>query len=289
MWRVRIQGWSEELVMLAILSLACVACGDDDESSTDEEREAGPRDHTDAGRMRGDAGLPFDAGIPGVSLDASVPFDAWAQGSVEPLPPLDLVPLVEGSIGTACALDDECDAGSCLLAEPITNTPYPGGYCTGPCSQDVDCSERGLCVPGFRGRTGSCALRCESDADCGRDGYRCRVVGDAGRCAPGPRPLPDHAVGRACASDDDCGGGEMTCATMLRSVAAPAGYCSQSCAIDDDCGADGVCINGLSVVTLPTGLCYQACRPPNRCRAGYECRSLSGNPDGPGVCAPLAD
>jgi hypothetical protein len=81
----------------------------------------------------------------------------------------------------------------------------------------------------------------------------------------------------------------MTCATMLGGVAAPAGYCSQACAIDEDCGAGGRCINGLSLVTLPTGVCYQACIVPDRCRASYECRSLTGRADGAGVCAPLAN
>jgi hypothetical protein len=81
----------------------------------------------------------------------------------------------------------------------------------------------------------------------------------------------------------------MTCTTTLGAVAAPGGYCSQSCAIDEDCGAGGRCINGLSLVTLPTGLCYQGCVVPERCRPGYECRSLSGQSDGPGVCTPLAE
>jgi hypothetical protein len=263
--------WRNGVVLLAGL-LACAACGDDDEPAS----------------SRSDAGMRRDAAARGGPSDAGAAFDAREPSPIEPLPPLDLVPPDPGSIGAACAQGDECDAGSCRLAEPITSTPYPGGYCTGPCNADVDCSASGLCVPGFRGRMGSCARRCTRDEECGRDGYRCRVVSDAGRCTPGPRPLPDHAVGRACAHDDDCGGGPMTCASALGAVAAPDGYCSQACAIDEDCGAGGRCINGLSLVTLPTGVCYRACVVPEPCRAGYECRSLSGASDGPGVCAPLA-
>ena len=272
---VRRQGRPGCSVLFAILSFACAACADDDdESSARDERDAGKR---------------LDAGVPGSSPMMDVPIDASVQGPVEALPPLELMPLADASVGAACVRDDDCAAGRCLVAEPITNTPYPGGYCTGSCDEDLDCSERGLCVPGFRGRTGSCALRCDSDEACGRVGYRCRVASDAGRCAPGPRPLPDQAVGRACAAEDDCGGEAMTCATMLGGVAAPAGYCSQACAIDEDCGSGGRCINGLSLVTLPTGVCYQACVVPDGCRASYECRSLTGRADGPGVCAPLAN
>ena len=47
------------------------------------------------------------------------------------------------------------------------------------------------------------ALRCADDVECGRDGYRCRVIDGVGRCAPGPKPLPDHVAGNAWASDDD--------------------------------------------------------------------------------------
>ena len=204
----------------------------------------------------------------------------------EPTPDTDK--LADGIVGSACSGDANCGGGQCLLSENITSTTYPGGYCTGRCVDDSDCGARGLCTPGFLGSIGSCALRCDNDADCGRDGYRCRVIDGVGRCAPGPKPLPDHVVGNACANDGDCGGGAMTCADPLGSLDAPGGYCSQACAIDDDCGAGGTCISGIGIVTLSTGICLKSCAPPGGCRDGYVCRSLSGaaSSDNRGVCMP---
>lgn len=263
-----------------LLCLLLAGCGDDDEMADGNPtgRYASPRDagrHEDSAARVGastseDAGSPTDAAPPMIE-----PIDAG------PPPP----PLAAGVIGAACGLDGDCAQGRCQLAERITSTPYPGGYCTGPCSTDAECTTEGLCVPGFRGATGSCARRCERDYDCGREGYRCRVIGDAGRCAPGPRPLPDHAAGAACASDMDCGGGAGTCSATLAGHDAPGGYCTQPCSIDGDCGDGGVCINGIMVPTLPTGVCYSACASPADCRAGFECRPLSGTPGDRGVCA----
>jgi hypothetical protein len=74
---------------------------------------------------------------------------------------------------------------------------------------------------------------------------------------------------------------------MIGALAAPGGYCSQSCAIDADCGAAGKCVNGINIVTINSGICYRSCDTNSDCRADYECRSFSGSSGGPGVCVPL--
>lgn len=204
----------------------------------------------------------------------------------EPTPKTDK--LADGVVGSACNVDGDCAGGRCGLSEPITSTPFPGGYCTGDCLEDADCGARGYCVPGFLGAAvGSCSLRCSNDADCGRDDYRCRTASGVSYCVPGPKPLPDGLVGNPCGSDADCGGGAMTCGATVGGVPAPLGYCSESCSIDPDCGAGGMCINGIMSV-LSTGICYKSCVPPAGCRDGYACESLSGSPTDPqGVCAPI--
>ena len=173
------------------------------------------------------------------------------------------------------------------MKEPITGTPFPGGYCTGNCLDDADCGARGYCVPGFLGRIpGSCTLRCANDDDCGRDGYRCRATSSASYCVAGPKALPDNVAGNACKSDADCGGGSMTCAMAVGPTPAPLGYCTDICSIDTDCGVGGICINGIMTV-LSTGMCYKSCVPPGGCRDAYTCRAISGGSAEPhGACVP---
>jgi hypothetical protein len=198
--------------------------------------------------------------------------------------------LADGVVGNACAADTDCGSGSCLTTIPVVNTSYPNGYCTGRCSTDEACGASGVCVPGLFGSAGSCFRRCDEANGCEREGYRCRVVSNVGRCVAAPPPLPDHVAGNACTDDVDCGGGAMSCTAMLGSVPAPGGYCSQACAISDDCGAGGTCVNGISIVTISSGRCVKSCSAPTDCRSGYECKSFSGvDSGGPGACTPLGE
>jgi hypothetical protein len=194
--------------------------------------------------------------------------------------------LADGVLGSSCNGDSDCGAGHCITKDAIAATPYPGGYCSESCSSDAQCGALGSCAAGFLGNPGNCFLRCDTDSDC-RDGYRCREVSGVGRCIPGAKPLPDHSVGQACNADSDCGGVANSCAAKLTKVAAPGGYCSETCAANDDCGADGVCISGINIITLSIGTCYRACNAMSDCRDGYLCHSLTngGNLDN-AVCAP---
>lgn len=288
--------WTVVRACLGLLWLA--GCGTNHVAKVDAgKHDAGS--HADSG-ARGDAGR-FDAAAPPSSEDAEQagcagPDDCAAglaclgtvpgrPGRCGPRPPTDQ--LGDGVVGSPCATDPDCGAGRCMVAERITSAPFPDGYCTGRCVEDSQCGDRGLCAPGFLGAAGSCYLRCETDADCGRDGYRCRMSSGANACLPGPKPLPDGVVGNPCVGDADCGGAPNTCAQTLLSVDAPGGYCSQSCAFDADCGAGGTCISGVNSINLALGTCYRSCMPPGGCRDAYLCRSLTGSPtDSRGACAP---
>lgn len=201
--------------------------------------------------------------------------------------------LADGRVGRACRSASDCGGGSCMTTIPIANTPYPDGYCTGQCNRDEECGERGVCVPGLFGRAGSCYLGCDDAHPCEREGYRCRVVSNVGRCIAAPPPLPDGRAGSACASDSDCGGAAMSCNTSLGSTPAPGGYCSVACAVSEDCGKGGVCINGISIVTIASGRCLKACTSASECREGYECAPFGGpSSGGDGACtvvSPSAD
>jgi hypothetical protein len=255
-------------VVLLTLSNS-LACGDDDQSTSDAGKSDAGKTQSDAGKSDASKTQPEE--------------DGGSMGMPE-------TRLADGIVGSACTAASDCGSGSCLQTIPVVNTSYPGGYCTGVCRSDEACGANGLCVAGLRGAAGSCYLRCDEKTGCDRAGYRCRVVSNVGRCVAAPPALPDNVAGEACANDGDCGGGAMSCAATLGSNPAPGGYCSQSCAISADCGAGGICINGISIVTINSGRCLKSCSDQAECRAGYECRSFSGpSSGGPGACTPLPE
>jgi hypothetical protein len=262
--------WSPRSRVLA-LSIVCVAwsCGDAAGSSTQ------------SGLSGADAAVSgkVDAGKSSIPPAVSTTPSGSATGPK----------LADGIVGTACSGDSDCGSGTCMQTIPIVNTAYPGGYCTGSCYSDDQCGANAVCAPGILGRAGSCYLRCDAAAGCPREGYRCKVVSDVGRCIAAPQPLADHIAGSACTSDQDCGGGAMSCAAMLGANPAPDGYCTEACAIDEDCGAGGACINGISIVTIPSGRCVGACSSASDCREGYLCSPFGGPTGGPGACTPAAD
>lgn len=205
--------------------------------------------------------------------------------------------LDDGVVGDECTGTDDCPGGTCLTATPgiaggIGSVALPGGYCSGACTEAANCGEGGVCAPALVGSgAGTCYLGCSTDADCDRDGYRCRNLGTGTRaCSPAADPLPDDTVGDACSADEDCGGNEGSCVTELpgsglqgfiNPVAAPDGYCSQACMEPADCGQGGACV---------LGTCYLVCSDNGDCRDGYVCE-MRGGGGIPGtttamVCAP---
>lgn len=215
--------------------------------------------------------------LEGEGVDASA-----ASGTCQIAPETDSVD--DGVTGNACTQDSDCGGGRCMASDLLMTT-YPDGYCTGSCLANGDCGAGGVCATAFGGMAGTCYRGCEQDADCARDGYRCRGAafpqGGSMRCLPGADPLPDGVVGTACAQDADCGGSlgascRLTLPSTNGDVSAPAGYCSVSCVDDLDCGAGGSCIGSFGGITM--GTCYKVCTDEAECRDAYACEmpSLAG-------------
>jgi hypothetical protein len=70
-----------------------------------------------------------------------------------------------GAIGDACTSITECAGGT--RGRYLTNSWYPGGYCSLSCATDSECGSGAACY----GST--CVGTCTTDADCSRPGYRC--------------------------------------------------------------------------------------------------------------------
>jgi len=120
------------------------------------------------------------------------------------------------------------------------------------------------------------------------------------------------AVGAACTSDSECGGGDPWCSSGLYplatltddpglqsiGVALPGGYCSSqpSCSSNADCGEGGVCFQPLADVSASTlaslsnalpgidinifasyGACLAPCTDNSACREGYICATPIGS------------
>jgi hypothetical protein len=211
----------------------------------------------------------------------------------------------DGSVGKACKRDADCKGGRCLskLWDYGSGPSLPGGYCSGRCMTDDQCGAGAACMYGTPGPlTGSCRQSCTDDADCTRDGYRCRYMG----CEPGDDPLPDGRTGKACKSNSDCGAGIAECARDLpgdggysitrERFPAAGGYCTLQCLESSDCGAGGVCLTPMFGGTQVATLCYARCSSRDDCRDGYSCRvrdqnmTYSDDPEGggqsPTVCTP---
>jgi hypothetical protein len=122
------------------------------------------------------AGLQIPGNLPIPGLGGTQP------STCQPRP--DTVELPDGVVGKKCSSDKQCGPGTC--ADRLGGFTYggqtyggqtaPGGYCTGPCLQDSDCGENGVCVNllgGAGGQAGACYLNCDS---CTRKDYECGPV-----------------------------------------------------------------------------------------------------------------
>ncbi len=184
---------------------------------------------------------------------------------------------LSGGIGDSCQDATSCtQTGLC-----ISNSGWPGGYCSAPCPNgDGDCPDGTHC----EGSIDSCVQSCTDDSECNA-GYACFDFSDAagdprkdGRteCLPvgsGIRP-----TGAPCANISDCTGGPGTQCI----VAWPQGYCSSFCGVDADCDAGSHCdANGVA----DGGRCFKDCAADSDCRgAGYSC--FDQDNDGRKECAP---
>lgn len=119
------------------------------------------------------------------------------------------------------------------------------------------------------------------EAPRGGRGGRGGSAGSAG--AASIVPLPDHAAGKSCQADKDCGTG--TCLTALQgafgggAMEAPGGYCSAACMTNADCGEGGACSGafaGFGGVGATLGRCLKSCGSDAECREGYRCVNALG-------------
>ncbi len=170
--------------------------------------------------------------------------------------------------GTACAVNDDCQAGSwckqglCLPRAEVSLCPGgetsecpQGERCnrvTLVCEEDLGCSTSDDCSAGEICNTGSRACQ-----------PRCTVDTQADVCAAGQRCVAEKCV--QCATDAECGAG-LTCDT--------AGNCSAGsrCYTDRDCAVPLVCL-------VQTGACLPkapACRTDDNCAANQRCDVPSG-------------
>ena len=204
--------------------------------------------------------------------------------------------LADGVAGKACQAAADCEGGQGAIcaSKNLTGTSYPGNYCTGRCYEDAQCGQGASCAwPHGSVDAGYCLQTCTTHADCTRAGYRCWEIGDGARilhaCYPGAVPI--STTGHACKQDTECGPAPARCAAELpyaglvtnELVTAPAGYCTQRCALDEECGSNAQCIN----YGTRGGICLVRCTPSAACRAGYECIPHSRDADPAAtVCIP---
>lgn len=95
--------------------------------------------------------------------------------------------------GHACANDDDCigilGAGAVCLKDVLELYELPGGYCSKHCQlppqtayvpDDPTCGRGVFCI-GADGYFEACALECEDDSECPREGYECRIMPTIGQ------------------------------------------------------------------------------------------------------------
>lgn len=160
-------------------------------------------------------------------------------------------PVGDGSIGSACFKDDQCDGedGVCL--------DWNDGYCTAiGCPALVDCPSDSTCIT-YSQQTNLCVRKCEQQNDC-RIGYGCKPVDSTdGSMELACINLDGEvaALGGPCGADTDCAEA-LTCLGFVSD-----GYCTQA-----ECSASTSCPNGASCVTYNgIATCLRTCAELNDC------------------------
>lgn len=183
-----------------------------------------------------------------------------------PIPMSDTPAIVPSFLFGACTLDEECAAigegAFCLGADEGP----AGGYCTLPCTDRTPCDLRGSyhhCLP-VEGRTGTyCVSRCRNGIDCGRTGWT---------CDPEASPTGDGVCLSVCASDEECGGGNV-CNRESGDCQAPplnatGGANGAPCTAPGDCQSEACVLEGTR--TAPSGWVGGMCLGPCRIADGFN-------------------
>lgn len=212
-----------------------------------------------------DRNLEGDAELDGSGGSATGPVGSGGAGGAGQTTSTGGAGSFEARLGAMCTSDGDCDpGGSCLL--PTDRDPFLGGgpahgYCTAPCTMDIDCpGDHGVCLDDDAdgGGEGRCFLGCTlgeppytaeidplpADKCHGRDDLRCQVVGEAPVCLP------------TCGDDADCPS-DRRCDQRLAvcvSEASTGEALGSACDVEDDACA-GRCVIFLSGVTMCSSLC----------------------------------
>ena len=189
--------------------------------------------------------------------------------------------MLTGETGKICGSDADCDDAEVCILEA---EGFGGGYCTRECEDDDECpmgSHCGNFSQSDPSSPGTCLDDCASDAECRVvDGYACgdRDFDAVNECYPsasGP-----NAVGAACTTRAECGGGVRGSCFDDLTQGFINGYCTSSCRADADCAAGSHCTSD------PDGLCVPDCATDADCRTadGYVCGDT--DLDSRSECAP---
>lgn len=183
------------------LLLLAPACGDSgagtlsdtaEDTQSSASSEGGSESSSEGGGSEGGSETGVDACIPGgIEMKSG-------ENKME-------------TFGAPCTTNDECNT---ILgvdnAECITNVldlyDAPGGYCTIPCTlpddnetkyvpDSPDCGNVGAMCMGLHGFFEACAVTCESDEECHREGYVCRLLPQLG----------GEGEPKFCLMPDECG------------------------------------------------------------------------------------
>lgn len=221
--------------------------------------------------------------------------------SGECVPDGPVVTPADGSPGSPCVADAECDGanGFCIPALYDDGTEgWPNGYCSAFDCDSVDCpagsecyvtpdetfyfclqtcGSTGDCYDGYACMGGACQPKC-SPGDC-PDGFTCNAAGECVEGGPVDPPTGDGAVGAACVADEDCLGATPMCIPAVYSDGStgwPGGYCATL-----ECDTVG-CAAGATCFTNPDEslfFCLDNCNASSECRAGYVCDGGACSPD----------
>ena len=180
-----------------------------------------------------------------------------------------LVEVVAAAPGAACARDEGCISQRCVCSG-VCPAPLASGLCLAECSQTT-CPDQSLCVDLARGgaasssapwRTKVCMPSCQSDLDCKRPGFSCRLA-----------PLSAGAGWR-----------KVCLPPFPRFVGAP-------CRDNDGKPDDSACLGGRCLDLGAGGYCSAPC-DSGACPDGTRCAKVTGLAEttcllrcGPGLCA----
>jgi hypothetical protein len=173
------------LVSLALVSVVCSSSGDDGESSGDGD---------------GDTDGDLACG------------DHWGDDKDPEAPNL------QETWGSPCASDSDCEAilgaDAFCVQEILSTYELPGGYCSRHCTlpdnETIYVFDDPVCDPaggvdciGVRNAFEACAVPCESDVDCHREGYACTRMPDISN--PGDQTYCLMEPTACCLDLDYCG------------------------------------------------------------------------------------